>query len=182
MSAASGLQIALAWSGCSLFIFFKIGGYLILELNLMWWRAPLQTHRWGIWCVTRPRGCVQHADGTDRRGRYEDGIFRRWLRYCGRREGDVCGAWSRCVYTVIPQLKISSMSPGWFPDRSAKISASDKRGQTCTTQTASWVGVKKRILWCDKALRTICNFNYTKCSFAILIEHTERIKKQQLKS
>lgn len=154
-----------------------------IKLNVV--KGTAANTQMGKLVCRRPRGCVQHADGTDRRGRYDDGIFWRWLRYRGRREADVCGAWSRCVYTVIPQLKISSMSPGCFPDWTAKISAPDIRGQNCTTQTLSWLWVKKRILWCDKALRTIYSFNYTECSFTILIEHTERIKKtktQELKN
>jgi len=45
-----------------------------LELKLIWWRAPLQTHterdgefrvrRFRVF-VTRPCGCVLHADGTE---------------------------------------------------------------------------------------------------------------------
>lgn len=73
-----GREIVLQWSGRSAFLKWWISHFgiklnLVKRLHYKYTQGGNSEYNISEGFVTRPCGCVQHADGTERRGRYGRG-------------------------------------------------------------------------------------------------------------
>ena len=164
---------------------FLNGEHLILELNLIWWKAPLQMHREGNFeysiseCLSRGPvdACsmrMAQKDEADMERGYSEGYWdivgSCWRKGggCATLQSGFSSAWSQYVYIFILKPEINS---GYFPKTQHKGGHRLKktsRSHTCKSTTLRLcdteekrqdISLPERSLWCDKHTNMEYNFN-----------------------